>query len=234
MQFLKIAAFLLLEIVFSSAQLEPAPISQNGAAIVVNDCNFTVYYKSVSNHPVLSSTIPAGGTYKETYQLNMGPNGTLGGVSIKLSSNQSIANAANQSDAFDASTLTQFEYTYNPNLAPGLWYDISNVNGYLDGSDGSWPFQIYGGLVLEGTSSQCPSVTCPPNNVTCSAAYTHWNDDWATHNCRNNNSLILTLCSTVSDSKALGGALAASGSGTVKEVVATDVLTATAISCSIR
>jgi hypothetical protein len=198
---------------FSSAQDEPAPISQNGAAIVVNDCNFTVYYKSVSSHPVLSSAIPAGGTYSETYQLNMGPNGTLGGISIKLSSNQSIANAANESDAFDASTITQFEYTYNPNLAPGLWYDISNVNGYLDGSNGSWPFEMFGGLILEGTSSECPSVTCPPNNATCSAAFTHWNDDWATHSCWNNNSLILTLCSTISNPKDLKEALAGNCEG---------------------
>jgi hypothetical protein len=212
MQFLQICAFLLLGIAFSSAQIEPAPISQNGAAIVVNDCNFTVYYKSVSNHPVLSSAIPAGRAYKETYRLNivdgtLNPNGTvngtLGGISIKLSSNQSIANAANESDAFDASTITQFEYTYNPNLAPGLWYDISNVNGYLDESDASWPFEMFGGLILEGTSSECPSVICPPYNVTCSAAYTHWSDNWATHSCRNNNSLILTLCSTISDPGAL-------------------------------
>jgi hypothetical protein len=229
----QIWALLLLSIAFSSAQLKPAPISQNGAAIIVNDCDFTVYYKSVSNHSVLLNTIPPAGMYKETYQLNIvngtlnangTVNGTLGGISIKLSSNQSIANAANESDAFDASTITQFEYTYNPNLVPGLWYDISNVNGYLDGSDRSWPFEMFGGLILEGTSSECPIVTCPPNNVTCSAAYTIWNDDWATHSCRNNNSLILTLCSTVSDSKALEEAY----SGRIKEVAATNSLTATA------
>jgi hypothetical protein len=230
MQFLQIWALLLPGIAFSSAQLEPAPISQNGAAIVVNDCNFTVYYKSVSNHPVLSSHIPAGGTYKETYRLNIGPNNTLGGVSIKLSSNQSIANAANESDAFDTSTITQFEYTYNPNWAPGLWYDISNVNGYPDGSDGSWPFEMYGGLVLEGTSSECPSVTCPPYNVTCSAAYTNWNDDLEGHGCRNNNSLILTLCSTVSNSKVLKELLATGDSGS-GGWGSGSVSTATASSC---
>jgi hypothetical protein len=57
-------------------------------------------------------------------------NSTLGGISIKLSSNQAIANAVNESDAFNTSTITQFEYIYNPNTAPGLWYDISNINGY--------------------------------------------------------------------------------------------------------
>lgn len=208
MRFLRVSALLSLGIAFSSAQLEPAPISENGAAIIVNDCNFTVYYKSVSNQSVLPSPIPAGGTYKETYRLNIvngilndngTVTGTLGGVSIKLSSNQSIADSANKSDAFDASTITQFEYTYNPNVAPGLWYDISNVNGYMNEYDGSWPFETSGGLILEGTSSECPTVTCSSNNRICSTAYTHWNDDWATKGCRNNNSLILTLCSTTSD-----------------------------------
>ncbi len=229
MQLLKIGICLLPGIAFSSAQVEPAPISQNGDAIVVNDCSFSVYYKSVSSHPVLSSAIPPGGTYKETYQLNIDPNGNLGGISIKLSSNQSIANAANMSDAFDASTITQFEYTYNPNVAPGLFYDISNVNGYLDEYSGSWPFEIFGGLILEGTSSECPSVTCPPNINICSAAYTHWNDDWATHSCQNNNSLILTLCSTISNLEASKLALTTNSLGSMKEVIAsTRVSTATA------
>jgi hypothetical protein len=136
-------------------------------------------------------------------------NGLLGGISIKLSSNQSISGEVNESDAFDDSTITQFEYTYNPNKAPGLWYDISNVNGYLeDGSCGTWPFDLWGGIILEGTSNQCPSVTCPPNNCTCSAAYTNWNDSWANHGCRNNNSLVLTLCSTVADQKGFEDGLA--------------------------
>jgi hypothetical protein len=106
MQFLKIWTLLLPGIAASPYQLQLAPITQNGAAIVINDCNFTVYYKSVSSHPILPSPIPARGMYKETYQLNMASDGIIGGVSIKLSSNQSIANAVNQSDAFDASTIT--------------------------------------------------------------------------------------------------------------------------------
>lgn len=243
MQFFKVVALLLPAILFSSAQFGPAPATQNGAAIIINKCNFPVYYKSVGNYSVLSSVIPVKGIYKETYQLrivngtlnaNGTVNGTLGGISIKLSSNQAIANAVNESDAFDASTITQFEYTYNPNTAPGLWYDISNVNGYQDGYDGSWPFEMFGGLVLEGTSSECPSVTCPPNNATCSAAYTYWNDDWATLSCRNNNSIVLTLCSTVSGLKALEAGLAAGDPGAMKEVVTSDVLTPTGKGCSGR
>jgi hypothetical protein len=59
--------------------------------------------------------------------------------------------------AFDESTTTQFEYTYAPDQAPGLWYDISNVSGYYPSVDagGPWPFEEYG-LTLEGSSSDCP------------------------------------------------------------------------------
>ena len=202
MHFLQIWTSTLAMIALSSAQIEPAPIGQNGAAVVVNDCNFTVFYKSVSSQPAPLSSIQPGWFYKETFKLNMSPNGTLGGVSIKLSSNQSIAEAADNSNAFDSSTITQFEYTYNPHTAPGLWYDISNVNGYQGRANESWPFSMYGGLIVEGTSSSCPTITCPPGRV-CSEAYTNWNDNWATHSCQNNNSLILTLCSTTGNQRVL-------------------------------
>jgi hypothetical protein len=98
----------------------------------------------------------------------------------------------------------QFEYTYNPSKAPGLWYDISNVNGYIyDNTNGRngvlpWPFQDWG-VVLRGTS-ECPSITCPsgnPNdNSSCVQAYTRSVDDFATQSCSNNNSIALILCPT--------------------------------------
>jgi hypothetical protein len=238
MQFFKIVTFLLPAISLSSAQAGPVPAAQNGAAIIINECNFPVYYKSVASYSVLPNTIPAKGSYKEIYRLrivngtlndNGTVNGYLGGISIKISPNQNIANSVNESDAFDASTITQFEYTYNPNVAPGLWYDISNVNGYLDKSYTGWPFEEFGGLVLKGTSSDCASVTCPPNNATCSAAYTLW-DDNRTLSCRNNNSIILTLCSIVSDPRGLETGLLAGNSG----VVANNVLPPKATSCLVR
>ena len=176
----------LLLVAVVTAQSKPAPASENGAAIVVNNCSFLVYYKSVGNHTVLLSIIAPGDSYIETYRLNivnrtLNPDGTvdgtLGSVSIKLASNQTIGEAANESDAFDASIITQFEYTYNPNRSPRLWYDVSNVNGYLNLSESSWPFDIYRGLNITGTSSEYPTLVCPPDNATCSAAYTHWDDN---------------------------------------------------------
>jgi hypothetical protein len=92
-------------------------------------------------------------------------------------------------------------------VSPGLWYDISNVNGYIFNSDHGWdgklPWSFQAdGLVVEGTSVECPGVVCPGGNPhgnsTCIQAYTHPKDDWASHGCRNNNSIILTLCTVVS------------------------------------
>ena len=118
MHFFKAVTFLLPAIPLSSSQ-QPVPANENGAAIVINECNFPVYYKSVGNSSVPLSTMPAKGIYKETFRLNI-VNGIIGGISIKLSPNQTIITSTNPSDAFDNSTITQFEYTYNPNEAPGL------------------------------------------------------------------------------------------------------------------
>ena len=180
---------------FPTAQtpgLIPGPASGIGKAIVVNSCNFPVYYKSVTNYDPLPSNIDAGSSYSEIYRPN--PNG--GGVSIKISSNQSIGTASDMMGAFDQSTIIQFEYTLNLTQAM-VYYDISNVNGYYPSVDtGSpWPFEEYG-LILEGSDNECTTVTCLPGVQTCTAAYTLPNDNWATHGCMYCNTLVLTLCST--------------------------------------
>ncbi|KAG9228133.1 hypothetical protein BJ875DRAFT_508675 [Amylocarpus encephaloides] len=179
----------------------------NGDAVIVNKCAFPVFYVSVGNTSGLVHTIPPGGMYREKFQLRYLRNNHLGfkkysGISIKLSPNQSISTAVSKKSTFDESTVTQFEYTYDPSRAPGLWYDISNVNGYIFndvlGWNGilPWPFEE-DGLILESTSSNCPSVICPggnpSGNSTCTQAFTHPKDNWATHGCGNNETLVLTL-----------------------------------------
>ncbi|MCJ1231713.1 hypothetical protein MMC12_008392 [Toensbergia leucococca] len=204
-----------------------APAYENGQAFVINLCEFSVYFSSVGNDSPLPQILLPGNYYKETYRYVPGktfsPNDpiVLGGVSIKIASNQTIGTIINQTiepgfnqtnqsalelekanilrNAFDDTTITQFEYTYNPYIAPGLFYDVSNVNGYnahgdSDSAETSWPFQM-DGLVLN-SSSECKNVTCSPGVQICSEAYTWWNDNWATHGCGNNLDIILTLCST--------------------------------------
>ncbi|KAH8674861.1 hypothetical protein BGZ60DRAFT_359273, partial [Tricladium varicosporioides] len=173
-----------------------------GEAIVVNKCGIPIYYVSMGDSGSFG-TLPPDGVYREQFRLGPFRNGTYGGISIMLSPNQTIAAAVDQQHAFFESTITQFEYTYYPPTLPGLWYDISNVNGYVFNNDSGWngirpwPFQA-DGLIVEGTSKECTTVVCPrgnPNgNSTCVQAYTHPTDNWASHACRNNNSIVLTLC----------------------------------------
>lgn len=207
----KSAVWLLAGISSSFALLENAPQNENGEAIVVNMCTFPVFFASVGDSGSMSA-LPPGGIYREQFKLryvgeDYSGGAKYGGISIMLSPNQSIAAATNKQEAFLQSTITQFEYTYHPIIPPGLWYDISNVNGYVrdtdDGWDGvlPWPFQKQG-LFLEGTGSDCATIICPSGNPygnsTCVQAYTHSTDDWASHGCRNNNSIVLTLCKEVS------------------------------------
>jgi hypothetical protein len=193
----------LLKITVSFAQV---PQNENGDAIIVNKCENPVYYISMSDSGVFG-TINPNETYREQFRVWYTPNNTVAGISIKLSPNQTIASAADMQNALLQSTITQFEYTYNPQKAPGLWYDISNVDGYIFGNTSGWngqrpwPFQA-DGLIVEGTSEDCGTVVCPggnPNsNATCIHAYTHPNDDWVTQTCGNNNSIVLTLCTETS------------------------------------
>jgi hypothetical protein len=187
--------------------------SKIGQAIILNRCNYPVFYSSVDSHTPPPQVLLPNGTYSEQWRINIlnntaTSNITLyGGVSLKISPNQSIATASDKITAFETSTILQFEYTYLPTTAPGLWYDISNVNGYRNGtadawdSKSPWPFQKEG-LLLQATSndSDCEMVVCPGGNPggnsSCSKAYTHPTDDWATHGCDISNSLMLTLCTS--------------------------------------
>ncbi|KAF7894665.1 uncharacterized protein EAF01_010115 [Botrytis porri] len=187
--------------------------SKIGQAIIFNKCSYPIYYSSVGSYTPPPQVLPPNGTYSEQWRIHTlynaaTPNITLyGGISLKISPNQSIATAFDKMTAFETSTIIQFEYTYLPTAAPGLWYDISNVNGYRDGNadvwDGKspWPFQKEG-LVLQATSnnSNCEMVVCPGGNpggnASCTQAYTHSTDNWATHGCDVSNSLMLTLCTS--------------------------------------
>lgn len=207
----KISVLLLAGVSSSLALLENAPQHENGEAVIVNKCSIPVFYASIGDSGSMN-TLPPGGIYREQFKLryvgeDSAGSAKYGGISIKLSPNQSIAQATNNQEAFSQSTITQFEYTYNPLIPPGLWYDISNVNGYVWDTDNGWngvlpwPFQEQG-LILEGTSNECTPVICPGGNPhgnsSCVQAYTHSEDNWATHGCRNNNSVVLTLCTEVS------------------------------------
>lgn len=146
-----------------------------GKAIINNKCDFDVYMWHVdSDHSDSSPTvISAGsGTYSETYKTC-----SSGGVSLKLSNSSTIT----------GSTITQYEYTLGPEM---LWYDLSNVNC----AGTACPFQPYGMTLTP--SSDCAVVTCPGGPLSCKAAYTLFDDDWASHGCATSVDLTLELCTT--------------------------------------
>jgi hypothetical protein len=168
----------------SFAQLGIAPQHENGEAIVVNKCGVPVYYVSMGDSGSFRTLSPDG-VYREQFRLRyLGADypgeDKYGGISIMLSPNQTITAAVDKQQAFFQSTITQFEYTYHPLKPPGLWYDISNVNGYVYNTDNGWngirpwPFQE-DGLIAEGTSEECATVVCPggnpDGNSTCIQAY---------------------------------------------------------------
>ena len=152
-----------------------------GHAVVTNRCSFSVVFKSCINDNPSPQILRPNHMYRESYRIN--PDG--GGVAIKLASNQTIQNAVNVTDAFDHSTITQFEYTYKPGI--GIWYDISNVNG-----GNPWPFARYG-LSLSSSSSSCRGVICSAGR-NCTAGYILPGDNYAVHGCGSHQDLHLQLC----------------------------------------
>jgi len=151
-----------------AAVLAFASTAQASSATVNNDCAFPVYLWSVGDSSTDMVTIePFGTPYTEEYHSRA----LGGGISIKIST------VINNED-----TITQFEYTLN---GTKLWYDVSNVNGFPFSADG---------LALVPSDSACREVTCPAGEGACHAAYTVWNDDYATAECASTTDLTMTLC----------------------------------------
>lgn len=158
----------------SAAVLAFASIAQASSAIVDNQCGFPVYLWSVGDTSSEMITIESNGTpYSEEYQTR-----AEGGISLKISTEYE-----------DQNIVTQFEYTLD---GASLWYDVSNVNGFPFSQDG---------LELIPAESSCRNVTCPAGEGTCHAAYTNWDDNWATAECDSTSDLTMTLCPNPSPSK---------------------------------
>jgi len=150
-----------------AAVLAFASTAQTSSAIINNQCSFPVYLWSVGDTSSEMITIEPNGTpYSEEYQTR-----AEGGIALKIST--VLGNTT---------VVTQFEYTLSE---PTIWYDVSNVNGFPFSDDG---------LALVPTESSCREVTCPAGEGSCHAAYTVWNDNYATAACASTSDLTMTLC----------------------------------------
>ncbi|KAJ9137692.1 hypothetical protein NKR23_g9008 [Pleurostoma richardsiae] len=152
-----------------------------GQILVVNQCPYSIYLKSVQDVESGLYVLSENGRFAQDYQFKTRIVDSVEvavGVSVKIAKSPQLF------------PQTQFEYTYDPRLAPqfDLYYDISNVNDTIP-----WQFSDYGLCVLP-SSCACTPIVCPPQNLTCSMAYNQPFDDWATHGCYSNINLTLNLC----------------------------------------
>ncbi|RMZ83084.1 hypothetical protein DV738_g1282, partial [Chaetothyriales sp. CBS 135597] len=118
-----------------------------GSAKVINNCDFDVYYASVSQG-VSAEPALIQGSYSEKYSLHNN------GVSIKLALEPNLGGE-----------VSQFEFTwYDGNTA----YDLSNIDGY---PFAEWGITIEPSVSADSDYPTCVPVDCPAGEVPCDAAY---------------------------------------------------------------
>jgi hypothetical protein len=147
-----------------------------GQAVVVNSCSSTIWYTSVDCETPAATSLPPGQNYTKIFQRPcLDPrSGTPVGTSIKVSYDQRLSTG----------DITQFEYFYN-STSSKIDYNISIVDGH--------PFKV-NGLILQGTSNECPTLICSPGENPCPGVSTHPDDSSHLTGCHSSNTVILTLC----------------------------------------
>ncbi|KAM4067477.1 hypothetical protein HRG_012273 [Hirsutella rhossiliensis] len=105
---------------------------------VVNNCGFPVHLRADQLDEPKVRILQPKDIYSEAYRNKIAYNPATGansatGVSIKISAdsrlNQDLADGDHIS-VFEASAVTQLEYTFDPSLQPGpdLYYDVSDID----------------------------------------------------------------------------------------------------------
>ncbi|KAJ5086055.1 hypothetical protein N7532_010826 [Penicillium argentinense] len=142
--------------------------SSSGNVQIVNNLGTDVYLWSTSADSGAMQTIKSGGdSYTENWQTN--PNG--GGISIKLSTSESL------------DSVLQFEYTLDSDK---LFWDLSSIN-----MDASSEFVQHGFSAIPSDSS-CDTATCEAGDSNCADSYQH-PDDVNTLSCSTDAQYVLTL-----------------------------------------
>ncbi|KAI1951599.1 hypothetical protein LOZ12_000717 [Ophidiomyces ophidiicola] len=155
----------LVAIVAALAGFLPTAIA--GSAKIDNQCSDDVYLWSIADSAhVEMKKLGSGESYSEKYR----ENGNGGGISMKLSLDES------------QKEVSQFEYTLSK---PKVFYDLSNIDGY--------PFKD-GGVSIIPSNSECPKVICSAGDGKCAEAYNKPDDDHATKGCPDSTDLHVILC----------------------------------------
>lgn len=174
-----------------------------GKSIIENKCGSTVYFweDNGTPNPELQTIKPDGSFSSDLYQT-----GKAGGAgpSFKIG----VASADGKPPVFDASPITQFEYTVDaPNWPGVVSFDISNVNG-----QGKPPF-VAGGVSVSSPQDKAAYKVCEADQNPCTQGYTNWNDDkWAMVQTRMSNDIVMSLCGPKPGTKVGGGSTDSSSS----------------------
>ena len=97
--------------------------------------------------------------------------------------------------------IIQFEHTWNKH-ENRVYYDISWVDGHdavgvpVFATNGV-NVQLFGGAAGAGGThghGNCKPLVCPAGDMHCDQAYHNPKDDWATHACDDDTSLVMVLC----------------------------------------
>ena len=156
--------------------------SKHGRALILNRCDFPVYFWPVSQsrNPTEPIVIKPTGDYSESFQL-----AKADGESLKFSRTPQLKD------------ITQFEYTLVPDQdASGqksdgtIWYSGSNV----DCVTGSCPFEKEG-VALIPSDEKCPTKRCGKGEAPCKAFHTKAGDHAAIAACGSKAVITMMLCS---------------------------------------
>ena len=177
-------------------------VSAWGNSVIENKCGNDVFFWEDSGeaNPPMQTITPGNSFTKALYQTGKA-NGA--GPSFKIG----VAGANGQPPAFDASPITQFEYTVDaPNWPGFVSFDISNVNG-----GGTPPF-VNGGVSVSSPQDGGASKTCAAGVNPCTQGYTNWNDDkWAMVQTAMANDIVMTLCGPKPGAMCGGGGASSGG-----------------------
>ena len=176
-----------------AASLHKVP-SGSGQAVggIHNLCPFPVHYSLVHPAGQLEAMpgldISPGFAPLAPGQIMTHPFGhdSMGGVVWKVKEHSSDA------------AIIQFEHTWSPR-EHRVYYDISWVDGHVDGkpvfAEHGVNVQLFGGAGGKSHGhGSCKPIVCPAGDMHCHQAYHNPSDDWATHACDDDTSLVMVLC----------------------------------------
>ena len=146
----------------------PPTAHATGSAIVTHYCPYTVYCAKVDGYtngdPSLPSVQWSVLPSNTPLSWNFGETTPLLGVSIQCTRDPPASK----------SSVTQLEFSWDPNLDHRVWFDVSNVEGHPFVNEG---FQMKVEAPKTDIFVTCMGASCPAGADDCQGVYDHAKDD---------------------------------------------------------